>query len=308
VTVPPNETASRAPGSYGQVTVFTNARLQLTAGTYFFTGLQLEPQSILEVDESAGPVLIFVSQSIIYRGRIAEPGGATATVFLGYTGTNAVFLEAPFNGTLVAPNANLTLGAGSFLQFRGQFVARTFEQRPDVVLTCDTSASNDLAPPGTPPAASCTDAIQNGSETDVDCGGGACPDCPNGDTCSVNGDCQSNNCVGGLCQPLAGAVTAVLGIPANWAGGYCAVINVTNNSTQPTTTWSVSLNTNQATIYTSWNGNFPVESGAVTVTPAFSWNQVIAPGATNDSVGFCANRNVSGSGTLPFVVSASGSF
>jgi endoglucanase len=142
----------------------------------------------------------------------------------------------------------------------------------------------------------------------VDCGGGACPDCPNGDTCSVNGDCQSNNCVGGLCQPLAGAVTAVLGIPANWAGGYCAVINVTNNSTQPTTTWSVSLNTNQATIYTSWNGNFPVESGAVTVTPAFSWNQVIAPGATNDSVGFCANRNVSGSGTLPFVVSASGSF
>lgn len=47
--------------------------------------------------------------------------------------------------------------------------------------------------------ASCTDLIKNGTETDVDCGGGTCATCVNGKTCGANADCQSGLCQGGVC-------------------------------------------------------------------------------------------------------------
>ncbi|MEO7327814.1 MAG: hypothetical protein ABI193_04510, partial [Minicystis sp.] len=51
--------------------------------------------------------------------------------------------------------------------------------------------------------ATCTDAMKNGAETDVDCGGGACGKCANGKTCGVNTDCLSAGCVGGTCAVVA---------------------------------------------------------------------------------------------------------
>ena len=46
---------------------------------------------------------------------------------------------------------------------------------------------------------SCFDTIRNGSESDVDCGG-ACPGCPTGANCRLNGDCGSGVCIGAMCQ------------------------------------------------------------------------------------------------------------
>jgi hypothetical protein len=48
--------------------------------------------------------------------------------------------------------------------------------------------------------ASCNDGLQNGTETGLDCGGGACAPCGNGAGCLVPGDCQSGVCSGGACQ------------------------------------------------------------------------------------------------------------
>jgi hypothetical protein len=53
----------------------------------------------------------------------------------------------------------------------------------------------------TVPAPTCTDGLQNQGEADTDCGGGVCPNCPVGSTCTQNSDCSSLNCVGGMCQP-----------------------------------------------------------------------------------------------------------
>jgi hypothetical protein len=50
------------------------------------------------------------------------------------------------------------------------------------------------------PAPTCTDGVKNGNETDVDCGGGTCPACPAGKSCSAGRDCQSMVCNGGMCQ------------------------------------------------------------------------------------------------------------
>ena len=44
----------------------------------------------------------------------------------------------------------------------------------------------------------CVDTIQNGTETDIDCGG-QCPECDPGENCSVGADCTSGICTSGTC-------------------------------------------------------------------------------------------------------------
>lgn len=51
------------------------------------------------------------------------------------------------------------------------------------------------------PAPTCNDGIQNGTETDLDCGGGNCVLCGVGDSCVANNDCNSFSCVANVCQP-----------------------------------------------------------------------------------------------------------
>jgi hypothetical protein len=48
-------------------------------------------------------------------------------------------------------------------------------------------------------AASCSDGAYNGSETDVDCGGGTCPACPTNSGCAVNSDCETSICTANIC-------------------------------------------------------------------------------------------------------------
>jgi len=51
--------------------------------------------------------------------------------------------------------------------------------------------------------ASCNDGTLNGSETDVDCGGGLCLVCANGSHCRMDADCASSFCNSGICANLA---------------------------------------------------------------------------------------------------------
>lgn len=45
----------------------------------------------------------------------------------------------------------------------------------------------------------CDDGVQNNDETDVDCGGPECPSCAAGQTCLLNGDCETTACVDSVC-------------------------------------------------------------------------------------------------------------
>jgi hypothetical protein len=46
----------------------------------------------------------------------------------------------------------------------------------------------------------CQDNTKDDNETDVDCGGGACPTCDLGKTCIIDADCTSTHCLGGVCS------------------------------------------------------------------------------------------------------------
>jgi hypothetical protein len=59
-----------------------------------------------------------------------------------------------------------------------------------------------------PPAPTCTDGIQNGNETDVDCGGPTCQKCAEGKRCATGTDCATGVCTGGVCVAPAPACSA----------------------------------------------------------------------------------------------------
>lgn len=52
---------------------------------------------------------------------------------------------------------------------------------------------------GTCAAPACPDGLQNGKETDVDCGGGDCSKCATDQLCTVATDCQNGVCKDGFC-------------------------------------------------------------------------------------------------------------
>jgi Ca2+-binding RTX toxin-like protein len=173
------------------------------------------------------------------------------------------------------------------------------------------AGTNTFATCETPATDSCADGIVNGTETDVDCGGGCAQKCPDGDSCVSGNDCSSLLCAVGVCAPSSGIATSTTGllqasltITSDWGGGYCAALDVINNALVPTINWNVNVNIPGATTFTTWNGSFTNNTGAVVVSPLFSWNQVILAEGTDNSIGFCANRSVAGS--LPSITGATG--
>lgn len=121
-----------APGAYGSVTVFSSATLVLSAGDYYFRRFQVEPHAVVRLDKAGGTIRVFVRDDVIYRGNLMHSDGSPGGFFLGYTGQNAIVLESPFQGAVVAPNSQLTLGGNSPMAFTGQFTAMDINLRADV--------------------------------------------------------------------------------------------------------------------------------------------------------------------------------
>jgi hypothetical protein len=135
VTLPPDAAppAPLAPGAYANVTVFSRATLKLTAGTYYFNSLDLEPQAKVVLDNSKGQVTIYIRTTCILRGQFTRAGGGTPSLFIGVLGQTFVSVEAPFIGTLVVPNGTLNLATVSS-PFQGAFFAGNITVQPGAVI------------------------------------------------------------------------------------------------------------------------------------------------------------------------------
>lgn len=82
-------------------------------------------------------------------------------------------------------------------------------------------------------------------------------------------------------------VSASYTINNDWGAGYCAVVRLVNNGSSAVT-WSASLAV-QGTLNQMWNATW-AQSGSTVSFKGFAWNSMLAPGAVNTSIGFCANR------------------
>lgn len=110
ISVEPDRTVELAVGPHPKVYVKSRSVLRLVPGTHYFTGLSLEPDSRLEVDESGQPTIIYVRSELTLKGPITDARAGTGSrVLVVYLGTNLAYVEAALHGTVVAPNARVEL-------------------------------------------------------------------------------------------------------------------------------------------------------------------------------------------------------
>ena len=87
-----------------------------------------------------------------------------------------------------------------------------------LALGCSNGIGDGPAlPDGAPLPANCNDGMQNGDETDLDCGG-SCDVCSDGLGCAAPSDCQSGLCPAGTCT-LAANCNQILMAGENLASG-----------------------------------------------------------------------------------------
>jgi hypothetical protein len=198
VGVPSSGTLSLAPGAYDEGTIGDEAVVSLRAGSYNFRSLVLEPDVELVFDTSLGDVFVNTEETLMFgdRSEFTVTGGGRVAFYTNATGTVRVGTDNEFAASISAPAA--TVHVFSRTTITGCASARTLHYEPQVVQIADGMPTGDPSGGAPPPAPSCSDGAQNGTETGVDCGGScptACPTCSDG---AQNGTETGVDC-GGSC-------------------------------------------------------------------------------------------------------------
>jgi hypothetical protein len=213
--------ATANPGDFAAVTVGAGGTLNVREGDYRFDSLTMSPGAMLRVNSTSGPVRIFVRQTLNWQGTVTSAGGDVSKLLLGYVGTADVSLGGPFTGTLLSPNAKLTLQAVG--GYAGGFFAKNLVANADVVVTarpyqalCDGVVVDD----GNACTADACDAATGNVTHTAIANGVPCNDgngCTQTDTCQA-GICNGSNpiiCVAQDQCHTAGTCTPATGLCAN---------------------------------------------------------------------------------------------
>ncbi|HET7542785.1 MAG TPA: hypothetical protein VFK05_23095, partial [Polyangiaceae bacterium] len=218
VTVGNDATRTLSPGDYAAVSLGARAVLALSTGDYRFDSLATQLPSTLRLTTTAGPVRIFVRNTFSWNSTVTAAAGDPTKLLLGYVGSAAITVNTPFTGTLLSPNAAVTLPTGSS-PHSGAFFAKTLSTQPDVVVTtrpfqqpCQGVVIDDGN-------ACTTDACDpnTGVVTHLPVVNGTA--CSDGNACTQSDSCQAGVCVGanpvvctaqdqchsvGVCAPATG--------------------------------------------------------------------------------------------------------
>ncbi len=110
----------------------------------------------------------------------------------------------------VSPEQTTTIAVDALAAGLGLIAGRAYRldvlsaerQSPSSALSIET-AGVALTGPSQCTINGCFNGLQDGTETDLDCGG-TCPGCDAGESCGGNGDCRSGSCQGGTCSAVCG--------------------------------------------------------------------------------------------------------
>lgn len=133
-------------------------------------------------------------------------------------------------------------------------------------------AERGAAPPSPPPASACADGQDNDGDGLID---------------RADPGCESNVDDDEYDPPNGGSLRAELSIQSDWGAGYCADVLIRNQTAQ-TLDWSVQL-TIEGIVENVWNA-LADQQGSSLSMEGVGWNNLVAPGAEVQSVGFCARR------------------
>lgn len=134
VYIEPDQTRDLQPGRYGVLSVKSRSTLTIHSGVYVVDQFQIEPEAIVRVDNSHGPVQMVVQGGFYFRGSISSAtGGIPQTIFV-INGTSDVFVEAPFTGVVVAPSAAIRFQAAKPEGHRVLAVGKSVWLEPDTVI------------------------------------------------------------------------------------------------------------------------------------------------------------------------------
>jgi DNA-binding protein YbaB len=129
IELEPGQQQTAAPGYYNKCHAKANAQVFLSAGVYYFNEFFLEPSSKVWLNQTSGPVIIYVKNAFTFRGAFMVSGGAFPRVFVGYLGTSMAVVESAYKGTLAAPSAKISVS--TIQNHEGAFHGNEVEVQPD---------------------------------------------------------------------------------------------------------------------------------------------------------------------------------
>lgn len=110
------------------------SQLTVPSGTYFVDHLDIEPNAKIRTSTAAGPVVIYVSTSLIFRGSVTDSNDAAPQFLLIYTGASPIYIESSFTGALVAPNSSVHLQAARPAGHTAFIYGNQLTAEPDTIL------------------------------------------------------------------------------------------------------------------------------------------------------------------------------
>jgi hypothetical protein len=198
---------------YGNVVVPAGATLVLHAGAYYLESLDVQGQAIVEIDNSYGPVYLWVRSSFGMSGTMVLYR-ETPNVLWGYAGTAAPRIETAFHGTLVAPRADVTLPAAA-QNHTGAFFAHSITVGDGAIIEHQPFQSADVDYSAAPDYGECFESEVCHQE----------PSAAGIAACQYQYTTNSNSCsTGGLtCSANGLGCTALVEIPPAFAACLAAV-------------------------------------------------------------------------------------
>jgi len=92
--------------------------------------LELQTGSKIIVNAANGPVIFWIKNSFIFKGALTDAANVFPRIWIGYLGTTTVSLDTPFQGSLVASNAQITLPTVGSPNHIGSFHGRHLQVGP----------------------------------------------------------------------------------------------------------------------------------------------------------------------------------
>jgi DNA-binding protein YbaB len=152
----PDQQRSAGPGYYNKLHAKSRSQVFLSSGVYYLNEFIVEPDARVWLNQTNGPVIIYVKNTFIFRGAILDSASGFPRLFMGYVGTSLAVVERVFRGTLSAPNAKINIATVTET-YEGAFHGKDIEVFPDAKichrrfeLRYDELPS--LVPPSGPPA------------------------------------------------------------------------------------------------------------------------------------------------------------